>query len=353
MRIIITGATGFVGISIVQYLREYFDNVELIGVDNLSRRGSEYNLERLKKFDCRFCHGDIRTKEDIDDLPKANWIIDCAAIPTVTAGVSSGTVALINNNFTGTVHLLEKCRKDNAGFIILSTSRVYNIDQLNQLPLLENENRFSVDLNASFPVGFSPNGIAENFSTSAPVSLYGATKIASEVLALEYHYAFGFPVWINRCGVIAGPGQFGKIDQGIISFWIYQYLLDKPLSFIGFGGKGKQVRDFIHPYDIFRLMALQIQNPTAIVPRTINVGGGNTVSLSLAELDFFCRDHLGISKTINSISETRGFDIPFYITDYSKATEYWNWKPTISKEETLRQIIEYGRNNIQILKSIT
>ncbi len=352
MTILITGAAGFVGSSMVQYFREHFSGIDIIGIDNLSRRGSEFNLARLKELGCRFYHGDIRNKEDIDDLPKVDWIIDCAAIPTVTAGVQGGTLSLINNNLTGTIYLLEKCRRDQAGFIILSTSRVYSIPALNAVPLQEGDTRLQIQPGDIFEPGFSIHGIAEQFSTAAPVSLYGATKLASETMALEYHYTFGFPVWINRCGVIAGPGQFGKIDQGIFSFWIYQYLLERPLSFIGFGGTGKQVRDFIHPYDVFRLIQLQVQQSAAGAPRTLNIGGGNDCAMSLLELDLFCKEQITANKIIGKVAETRGFDIPLYITDYRKALQYWNWQPSINAVELLQQIIEYGHNNLQQLKNL-
>lgn len=352
MKVIVTGAAGFVGSSIIRYLREHYTGVELIGIDNLSRRGSEFNIPLLHKLECKFIHGDIRNKEDIDDLPKADWVIDCAAIPTVTAGVDGGTHQLINNNLTGTIFLLEKCRRDNAGFIILSTSRVYSIESLCNLPMVEKENCLAIKEVDEMPAGFSKYGVSETFSTAAPVSLYGATKLASEVLALEYHYTFGFPVWINRCGVIAGPGQFGKIDQGIFSFWVYQYLLDLPVSFIGFGGKGKQVRDFLHPYDVFSLVKKQIDQTDAGAPRTINIGGGIDGAWSLLQLDKFCKQELGINKVINSVPETRGFDIPLYITDNRKAMQYWNWKPSFTSEQIMEQIIKYGRENLDMLRAI-
>ena len=352
MRIIITGAAGFVGSGIIRYLREHYINAELIGIDNLSRRGSEYNISVLQQLGCKFVHGDIRCKEDIDDLPKADWIIDCAAIPTVTAGVDGGTHQLINNNLTGTIYLLEKCRRDNSGFIILSTSRVYSIEALTGIPLTEKEDHFGIKERVALPHGFSEYGVSETFSTAAPVSLYGATKLASEILALEYHYTFGFPVWINRCGVIAGPGQFGKIDQGIFSFWVYQYLLDLPISFIGFGGKGKQVRDFLHPFDVFRLVQKQIEQPTTKAPRTINIGGGINCAWSLLQLDRFCKQTLQIDKVINSVAETRGFDIPLYVTDNRQALQHWNWQPSFTAEQIMGQIIEYGSQHLQMLKDM-
>jgi CDP-paratose 2-epimerase len=351
-KILITGIAGFVGNSMARYFKEHFADIEVFGIDNLSRRGSEDNLAALKNIGCKVIHGDIRCKEDVDDLPKADWILDCAAIPTVTAGVESGTLNLINNNLTGTIFLLEKCRRDNCGFIILSTSRIYSINELVSLPLEEKETALTIKKNVQYPQGFSGHGVAENFSTVAPVSLYGATKLASETLALEYHYAFGFPVWINRCGVIAGPGQLGKIDQGIFSFWIYQYLLNKPLSFIGFGGNGKQVRDMIHPYDVFRIIEKQIASKEQSAPRVLNIGGGVENALSLVQLDKFCKEHIDIDKQIKQVPENRNFDIPLYISDCRLAKQYWDWQPTIKAKELLQQILRYGNENIDRLKKL-
>jgi len=350
IKVLITGIAGFVGSSMARYLKEHFTGSEVIGIDNLSRRGSEGNLAALKDIGCKVIHGDIRCKEDIDDLPKVDWILDCAAIPTVTAGVDSGTLSLINNNLTGTIFLLEKCRKDNSGFIILSTSRVYSINELVSLPLVEKENAITIKKDVQYPTGFSEYGVAENFSTAAPVSLYGATKLASETLALEYHYTFGFPVWIDRCGVIAGPGQFGKIDQGIFSFWIYQYLLNKPLSFIGFGGTGKQVRDMIHPYDVFKIVEKQIGGKEKKAPKTLNIGGGVENAISLAQLDQFCKEHIDANRQIRRVSKNRNFDIPLYVSDCRLAKQYWDWEPTITANRLLEQILVYGNDNIEYLK---
>jgi len=354
MTIIITGAAGFVGLEITKYLRASNSNIHLIGIDNLSRRGSEYNIAALKQLGCTFYHGDVRNKEDIDDLPKADWIIDCAANPSVLAGLTSGSLGLVNNNLTGTIYLLEKCKKDQAGFIMLSTSRVYSIEALNKIVLQETETSFAISNESSYQTGFSAKGVAEGFSTHSPISLYGATKLASEVLALEYHYTFGFPVWINRCGVIAGAGQFGKIDQGIFSFWIYQYLLGKPLSYIGYGGTGKQARDLFHPCDVFSLIEKQMAASTNnTAPKIVNIGGGVSNTMSLAELDMFCKENIANDKLINSITENRSFDIPLYVTDYSLATEHWGWKPTKTSTDILHEILQYAQSNIEHIKRIS
>ncbi|MEI6265400.1 MAG: NAD-dependent epimerase/dehydratase family protein [Sphingobacteriia bacterium] len=352
MKILITGAAGFVGCKIVEYLRTTDKSLELFGIDNLSRRGSEFNVPVLQNSNCIFFKGDISVQAEVESLPKVDWIIDCAAEPSVLAGLNGGTLDLINNNLTGTFYLLEKCKRDNAGFILISTSRVYSIDTINSIPFVNNQHRFEIPSSINLPIGFTSKGVAENFSTNAPISLYGATKLSSELLALEYHYTFGFPVWINRCGVIAGPGQFGKIDQGILSYWVYQYLLNKPLSFIGFGGKGLQVRDVIHPFDIFTIVYQQIQASIGNAPRIINLGGGVENTLSLYELNDFCKKNIQEDKNISSVPDNRKFDIPYYSTDYSLAQSFWNWKPTISSYDILDQILVFGQNNLDHISRI-
>jgi CDP-paratose 2-epimerase len=353
MTILITGAAGFVGSKMAAYFRAADKHAVLIGIDNLSRKGSEHNIEKLKALGCTFYKGDISVQHDIDALPKVDWVIDCAANPSVLAGLNGDTMRLVNDNLIGTICLLEKCKRDNAGFIMLSTSRVYSIAALNDVPLQTNKESYSIASAKKFPIGFSEKGVAEDFSTVSPISLYGATKLTSEVLAMEYHHTFGFPVWINRCGVIAGAGQFGKIDQGIFSFWIYQYLLQKPLSFIGFGGIGLQARDLFHPKDVFAMVQQQMNQPIEISPRIMNLGGGVENTYSLAQLDAFCKMNIDKNKIINTIAENRSFDIPLYVTDYSLAEKIWNWKPTISGEEILFEILAYANDNIEHIKSIS
>lgn len=350
MKILITGIAGFVGSRLAAFFKENLDGCEITGIDNLSRRGSEINLPLLKQCGCKFIHGDIRSKEDVEELPAADWIIDCAAIPTVTAGLSGGTAQLVQHNLMSTLNLLEKCRRDQSGFVILSTSRVYSIPALTQLQITETESRFDIVKPAKLPEGCSTKGISAGFSTQAPVSLYGATKLASEVMALEYGASFNFPVWINRCGVIAGAGQFGKIDQGIFSFWIYQWLAHKPLSYIGFGGTGKQVRDFLSPEDLGRLLLKQIKEPSRKVPKIVNVGGGKERSMSLRELSQYCFEATGIAYPVSSLPETRPFDIPWYVTDNDQVEACWGWQPEQTKEEILASIIRYAKDNVDIIR---
>tara|TARA_Y100000385_G_scaffold152387_1_gene158060 strand:+ start:4168 stop:5196 length:1029 start_codon:yes stop_codon:yes gene_type:complete len=342
MKILITGIAGFTGSTIARNIAMTYHEYEIFGIDNLSRNGSERNVKMLKDLNIDFYHGDIRNKEDLDCLPDADWIIDCAAEPSVLAGIDgAGPSKLIGNNLVGTLNLLEYCRTRKSGFILLSTSRVYSINELNNLNLKENDTRF-VNSNKD---------IESKFSTKSPISLYGGTKLASETMAMEYHYAFDIPVYINRCGVIAGPGQFGKIDQGIISFWIYQWLKKKPLKYIGFGGKGKQVRDFISPVDVCSLILEQIHepnNPTKI----INVGGSIENSISLKELSEWCKNKFGYDNEVIESDEERPFDIPYYVTDNTEAMNTWDWEVSNSKEDILNDIYNFAIENEEFVRNI-
>ena len=118
---------------------------------------------------------------------------------------------------------------------------------------------FELDEANDYDAGCDAEGINETFPTRQPISLYGATKLASETMAREYGHAFGFPVWINRCGVLAGAGQFGTAEQGIFSYWLHAHAARLPLRYIGFGGLGYQVRDALHPDDLADLMRIQFR----------------------------------------------------------------------------------------------
>ena len=163
-------------------------------------------------------------------------------------------------------------------------------------------------------------------------------------MALEYGETFGFPVWINRCGVLAGAGQFGKIDQGIFSYWIYQWMLGRPLSYIGFGGEGLQVRDLFGPDDLLNLLLQQMADSSRDVPRILNVGGGLENSLSLKQLSHYCEKRFG-AKEITPKPETRAFDIPYYVTDISCVTNAWNWRPQQSATNLLDEIATWAEAN--------
>ena len=341
MKILITGVSGFAGTSIAKSLLQSHSNLQIVGLDNFSRKGSELNISELTNLGIELIRGDIRSQSDIDDLPKVDWVIDCAANPSVLAGLdgNSSSRQLLEHNLIGTINLLEYCKRYKAGLILLSTSRVYSATELSALPVKPSDDRFELqdcDLN-----GISRSGISEDFPTTAPLSLYGASKLASETLILEYGECFGFPVWINRCGVLAGAGQFGRADQGIFSFWIHSFKEKNALKYIGFEGTGHQVRDTLHPKDLIPLLTRQIYEPNWDAPKIINVGGGIENSMSLKELSVWCEKRFGSNEVVSS-PEQRPMDAPWIIMDSSVAQNAWNWQPRIGINQILEDIANFA-----------
>lgn len=342
MKILITGVCGFVGSALAVALREKDASISIVGIDNFSRSGSWRNKELLRERSIEVIPGDIRQDSDINALPVVDYVIDAAGNASVLAGIASGASSrqLVENNLFGTVNLLEYCKRHRAGFLLLSTSRVYAIKPLAALPTRVMDSAYSLDTD-QLPHGVTDCGINEQFSTAAPVSLYGATKLASEQLALEYGDAFGFPVWINRCGVMAGAGQFGRPDQGIFAFWLHSWREERPLKYIGFGGSGHQVRDCLHPRDLSELVFAQIQTRNDGRPQLVNVSGGIVSSRSLAQLSGWCSQRWGTAD-VGSDTTPRPFDLPWLVLDHSLATSTWGWRPQTSTEKILQEIAEFA-----------
>ena len=338
MKILLSGICGFAGSSVAHGLLDQDSSLEIIGLDNLSRSGSHLNIEPLRQRGVKLLHADLRSPSDLESIATVDWIIDAAANPSVLAGVDGTTSSrqLIEHNLYGTVNLLELARKYRAGFILLSTSRVYSIKSLANIPVVVKGDRFEPDPSGALPDGASSSGIAESFSTTPPLSLYGSSKLASECIALEYGETFEFPVWINRCGVLAGAGQFGRGDQGIFSFWINAYLRRVPLRYIGFDGAGHQTRDCLHPRDLLPLLQKQLAT-VAGKPRTVNFGGGTQNSMSLAQLSNWCAERFG-PHAVTSEPKPRPFDVPWLVMDSRLAEKTWGWRPTMALEAILEEI---------------
>ena len=132
MKLLVTGAAGFVGSTLINSLLESEPGIEIVGLDNLVRPGSELNRKALQTRGVTFVHGDVRVASDFENLPPVDWVIDAAANPSVLAGIDGKTSSrqVIEHNLGGTVNMLEYCRRRGSGFILLSTSRVYSIKPL-------------------------------------------------------------------------------------------------------------------------------------------------------------------------------------------------------------------------------
>ncbi|GAB1488557.1 NAD-dependent epimerase/dehydratase family protein [Opitutaceae bacterium] len=344
MRILISGICGFVGSTLAKALLGKVSDLQIVGFDNFIRPGSELNRAELKRLGIRLFHGDLRSATDLETLPPVDWVIDAAANPSVLAGVDGKTSSrqLIEHNLGGTVNMLEYCKTHKAGFILLSTSRVYAIEPLAKLEVIAKDGAFIPTPNAKLPAGLSAAGVDEAFSTQAPVSLYGATKLTSEALALEYGETFSLPVFINRCGVLAGAGQFGRPDQGIFSYWINSWLRKRPLKYLGFGGHGYQVRDCLHPRDLVPVLLQQMaapQMPTS--DRIANFSGGSLSAISLRQLSDWCENRFGPHEVVAD-GTPRPFDIPWIVLNHAKASRRWNWNPETPTTTILDEIARHA-----------
>lgn len=345
MRILITGACGFVGSTLARALAGSGQGHVLHGLDNFIRPGSEANRNELKALGVRLHHGDIRAASDLESLPPVDFVIDAAANPSVLAGVDGKTSSrqLVEHNLVGTVNMLEFCKHHRAGFILLSTSRVYSIPPLAGLPVVVSNHAYHP--HGALPAGLTAAGVDESFPTAAPISLYGATKLASEALALEYGATFGLPVFVNRCGVLAGAGQFGRPDQGIFSYWINSYLRQRPLRYIGFDGEGHQVRDCLHPRDLLPLIERQMAAGTLPAEnRLVNCSGGAASATSLRQLSAWCEARFG-AHPIASDPNPRPFDIPWMVLDSAKAQRVWNWHPQTPVAAILTEIAAHAESS--------
>ncbi len=338
--ILITGGAGFVGSNTAISFKRDLENIRVTVLDNLKRRGSELAMTRLADHGVEFCHGDIRNPEDISQAGAFDLLIECSAEPSVHAGYDSSPAYLVNTNLTGTTHCLEMARKNNADIVFLSTSRVYPIQPLRDLPLAEQNGRLEIGQDQS-GTGWSPDGISEAFPLNGPRSLYGATKLASELLLTEYTQMYGIRSIINRCGVLTGPWQLGKVDQGFMVLWAARHLYGGSLAYLGFGGTGCQVRDILHVADLYRLLKLQLSQISSLSGQIFNVGGGRKISVSLNELTQICEQHSSSHLNIACKPETRDADIPWYITDTQAVSDATAWQPQHSIEATVEEIFAW------------
>lgn len=349
--ILITGGAGFVGSNLAIKLKQNYPNTNVTAFDNLKRRGSELNLPRLFKNGINFIHGDVRNQEDFDFIQKTDLLLECSAEPSVLAGINSHQYSL-NTNLVGTLNCLNLAKKHKSHFIFISTSRIYPVKELNQIQYKETTSRFDISRSQTIE-GVSQKGISENFPFGKYRSLYGTTKLCSEFLIQEYAHNFNLKTIINRCGIITGPWQMGKIDQGVIVLWLARHIWkNKPLSYIGFGGHGKQVRDFIDIDDLFDVINIQINNFNQYNQEIYNIGGGIQNSLSLLEMTNFCQKITKNNINITSNTENRPDDIRIYISDTSKFQNTSKWKCQKTKEQTFEEIYKWIIDNKNILEKI-
>jgi CDP-paratose 2-epimerase len=338
--ILITGGAGFVGGNLAVFLKRRHARTRVVTLDNLHRPGSELNLPRLREAGVEFIKGDIRFANEFPTGPFES-IIECSAEPSVLAGYADSPDYLMETNFLGTYRCLEKARQWQSNFLFLSTSRVYPMAPLEAHPWRESETRFEWRDVAGAPI--SSHGVREECAAQGARSLYGLTKFASEGLIEEYRAGFGLQAAINRCGVIAGPWQMGKVDQGVVSLWVLRHYFGKPLSYIGYGGTGKQVRDVLHVDDLCELVEEQLADFPAWDGWLGNVGGGLDISASLQELTTACRKIMGREVPIAAEPKNRRADLRIFLADCSQLVARTNWRPKRGVERTVADVFGWAR----------
>jgi CDP-paratose 2-epimerase len=347
--ILITGGAGFVGSTLAIRMRRRFPDARIVVADSIKRRGSEFNLPRLAEERIEFVHADVRNPEDLA-FPGLEFdlLLECSAEPSVLAGVSTGPVYLINTNLVGTVNCLEIARRTGADIVFLSTSRVYPISTIEAIAVEESADRYDIAELQSIP-GVSAAGISEAFPLEGVRSLYGTTKLCSEMIIEEYGDMYGLNYVIDRCGVITGPWQMGKADQGVFALWMGKHYFGRPLKYIGYGGTGKQVRDLISIDDLADLIEIQLADLGGLPHRTYNVGGGVASSLSLAQTTALCQEITGNRIEIERIPENRALDVRIYITDNSRITQDTRWAPARTPRDVLNDIFGWIRENEKLV----
>lgn len=339
MKILITGGCGFVGSNLAIFLKKNIKNSKIISVDNLFRPGSRINKKRIEKHGIKNFNFDISNFKKIQKLPSVNLVIDCCAEAAIEVSKKEPD-RVIFTNFVGTYNILKKCIKNKSNIIFLSSSRVYSINKIRDLIKGKNLKK---KINKKYE-------IKENFDTSGIKSIYGFSKLASEDLIKEVNYSNNINYIINRFGVISGPWQFGKQDQGFMSLWMAKHINKKRLSYIGYGGSGIQVRDVLHIDDVCEIILKQIINFRKIKNITFNIGGGKKNSVSLKELTDLCQRISNNKVRLKKIKKTSNYDIPYFITDNSKIYNYYKWKPTRNINSILWDIYFWLSANNDLLK---
>jgi CDP-paratose 2-epimerase len=333
MKIIVAGGCGFVGSNLSVYLHK--KGYKIFSVDNLQRKGSILNEKRLKKIGIKNFKKNISLKSSLKNLPKANIIIDCCAEPSVEAS-KKNFEKVFNSNLLSTKNLLIKCIKDKAKFIFISSSRVYSINHLRNLKKIK-QLKFRKEINLEF-------------STSSPKTLYGFTKLASEDLIKEFSYIFNLKYIINRFGVISGPWQFGKVDQGFLSLFMWNFLNNKIIKFIGYNGSGLQERDILHVDDFCELIFLQIKRFNKIFNKSFTAGGSTKNKANLKKIYQICNSITNSKPKIIKIKKTSQYDIPYFNTSNKEIKKIYKWKVKKNIYDILNDIFKWQKNNISNLK---
>lgn len=336
MKILITGGAGFIGSNIAIYLKKLGHHIQTM--DNFSRLGSKLNLIELKKYNIKNFKADVTNFTTLKKFKNFDLIIDCCAEPSVESSKKNLDLTFYTN-LVGTYNILKIASEMKAKLIFLSSSRIYSIMNIKKLSKLKKSNLIKK---------FS---IKEDFSKEAPLSFYGYTKLSSEMMIKEFSYLKNIDYIIDRFGLVAGPRQFGKIDQGVISYWVWRRLNKLKLYYKGYKGSGMQIRDVLHIDDLTFIISEQVKKINKIKNNVFNIGGGIKNSLTLRELNDKISKIINNKQKILKKSKTSNYDVPIYISNNSKIKKFYNWKPKYNLDKILDDIYHWQIKNKNKLKN--
>ena len=350
--IVVTGGAGFVGSTLALHLKRSNAGARVIAIDNLRRAGSELRPVALRRDGIEFVHGDIRNPDDLAlGGQPIDLLIECSAEPSVLAGYGGSPKYVLDTNLVGTINCLELARERKARVLFLSTSRVYPMTRVNALEFSEEPTRFSLADTQRMP-GASREGIAEGFPLDGARTFYGTTKLASEMILEEYAAAYGLDFVTLRFGVISGPGQMGKVEQGVFAHWMARHLWGDSLTYKGWGGTGKQVRDVVHVDDARDLVQRVLERWDDLRGRTLNAGGGCAVSASLLEATQACQEITGRKLRVERVAETHPSDVRIYLTDHGAITQITGWRPRRDVRAILGDLHDWMSSDAERLQPI-
>lgn len=341
MKVIITGGAGFIGTNVALFHLRRDDEVVII--DNLSRNGTQINLELLKKYNkVKFYKVDIRDRYKINKIFKQYKDVDIvyhlAAQVAVTLSVEN-PVEDFEVNVLGTINLLEAVRKyqPQTFFIFSSTNKVYG--GMEHIKIKEKNGKY-------YAVDY-PNGINEDFNLDFH-SPYGCSKGAADQYVRDYARIYGLNTVVFRQSCIYGPYQFGIEDQGWVAYFVIQALLDKPITIYG---DGKQVRDVLYIDDLIDAYWKSYKNRQKVSGEIFNIGGGKNNTLGILEFVKYLEQRLN-KKIEYKFSSWRPGDQKYFVSDNTKLKKFLNWQPKISFDKGVEKLIEWVYKNKDLIQKV-
>jgi CDP-paratose 2-epimerase len=339
MKYLITGGCGFLGSNIAAQIIQ--NNDDLIVFDNLSRIGSERNLDWLKnQGGFRYIHGDIRNQNDIEKAVKdvrPDVIYHLAGQVAMTTSIANPRMDF-EVNALGSFNLLESVRQYSAESIVIysSTNKVYG--DLEQYAYIETDSRYECQ---DYPNGF-PESIPLDFH-----SPYGTSKGSADQYMLDYARIFNLRTVVFRHSSMYGGRQFATVDQGWVGWFIQKALeIKNQINETPFtiSGNGKQVRDLLFATDMVELYLTAVNNIDVIKGQAFNIGGGIENSSSLLELFQFLEQELQITMKYKQLPP-RESDQRVFVADILKIRKSTGWKPKVDKQTGIRKMIDWVTTN--------